>query len=178
MQLTQYYVASTIDGFIADENDRLDWLLQFGFDAFRESYDNFLAEVGALVMGATTYEFILAQDPDHWDYGDRPTWVLTHRDLRPIPGGNITFASDQDVAGLHERLRAAAAGKNVWIVGGGDVAAQFANLGLIDELVVTIMPILLGSGKPLLPVGSVAGPLKLLRTSSFDNGALELAYRM
>jgi dihydrofolate reductase len=178
MPLTQYYVASTIDGFIADENDRLDWLLQFGFDAFRESYDNFLAEVGALVMGATTYEFILGEDPDRWDYGDRPTWVLTHRDLPRISGGNITFAAEQDVAGLHEQLLAGAAGKNVWIVGGGDVAAQFADRGLIDELVVTIMPILLGSGKPLLPISSVAGPLKLLRTSTFDNGAMELAYRM
>ena len=66
----------------------------------------------------------------------------------------------------------------MWIVGGGNVAAQFADLGLIDELVVTIMPIVLGSGKRLLPVDSVAGPLKLLRTSSFDNGALELVYRM
>jgi dihydrofolate reductase len=178
MPLTQYYVASTIDGFIADENDRLDWLLQFGFDAFRESYDNFLADVGALVMGAATYEFILGQEPVKWDYGDRPTWVLTHRDLPRISGGNITFAADQEIAELHEKLLGAAAGKNVWVVGGGDVAAQFANLGLIDELVVTIMPILLGSGKRLLPVSSVAGPLKLLRTSSFDNGALELAYRM
>ena len=178
MAMTQYYVASTIDGFIADENDQLDWLLQFGFDAFRESYDNFLANVGALVMGATTYEFILGQDPERWDYSDRPTWVLTHRTLPRIPGGDITFASDEDIAGLHGALLSAAAGKNLWIVGGGNVAAQFANLGLIDELVVTFMPIVLGSGKRLLPVGSVAGPLQLLRTSSFDNGALELTYRM
>jgi dihydrofolate reductase len=178
MTLTQYYVASTIDGFIADESDRLDWLLQFGFDAFRESYDNFLADVGSLVMGATTYEFILGEDPQRWEYGDRPAWVLTHRDLPPIPGGTITFTADNDIAGLHEQLVAAADGKNVWVIGGGDVAAQFANLGLIDELVVTIMPIVLGSGKPLLPVDSVTGPLKLLRTSSFDNGALELTYRM
>ena len=178
MSLTQYYVASTIDGFIADENDRLDWLLQFGFDAFRESYDTFLAGVGALVMGATTYEFILRQDPDRWEYGDRPTWVLTHRELPRIPGANITFSSGDDVAELHEKLLADAAGKNLWIVGGGNVAAQFADVGLIDELVVTIMPILLGSGKPLLPIDSVAGPLKLLRTSSFNNGALELVYRM
>jgi dihydrofolate reductase len=178
MPLTQYYVASTIDGFIADENDQLDWLLQFGFDAFRESYDNFLADVGTLVMGATTYEFILGQDPERWDYGDRPTWVLTHRNLPRIPGGDITFASDEEVAQLHEKLLNRASGKNVWIVGGGNVAAQFADLGLIDELVVTIMPIVLGSGKRLLPVDSVAGPLKLVRTSSFDNGALELTYRM
>ena len=178
MALTQYYVASTVDGFIADKNDRLDWLLQFGFDAFRESYDAFLADVGALVMGATTYEFILRQDPDHWDYADRPTWVLTHRDLPRIPGGNITFTSDTDIAQLHASVLDGADGKNAWIIGGGNVAAQFANLGLIDELVITVMPIVLGSGKPLLPIGSIAGPLKLLRTASFDNGALELTYRM
>jgi dihydrofolate reductase len=178
MALTQYYVASTVDGFIADKNDRLEWLLQFGFDAFRESYDAFLAEVGALVMGATTYEFILRQDPDHWDYADRPTRVLTHRDLPLIPGGDITFSADTDIAQLHASLLESAGDKNVWIVGGGNVAAQFANLGLIDELVITIMPIVLGSGKPLLPIASIAGPLKLVRTGSFDNGALELAYRM
>ncbi|MEO6505568.1 MAG: dihydrofolate reductase family protein [Terrimesophilobacter sp.] len=178
MPLTQYYVASSIDGFIADGNDKLDWLLQFGFDTFRDSYDAFLSDVGALVMGATTYEFILGQDPHRWDYGDRPTWVLTHRDLPRIPGGNITFESDQDFSELHKKLLLSAEGKNVWVVGGGNIAAQFANLGLIDELLVTIMPIVLGSGKPLLPIGSVSGPLKLLRTSSFDNGALELVYRL
>lgn len=177
MPLTQYYVASTIDGFIADADDRLDWLLQFGFETFQESYDAFLSETGALVMGATTYEFILGEHPERWDYGDRPTWVLTHRELPGIPGANITFTSE-DIAGLHEKMVAVARGSNVWLVGGGNVAAQFVNLGLVDELVLTIMPIVLGSGKPVLPIGAVTNPLTLLRTRSYDNGAMELVYRI
>ena len=76
MSKIQYYVASTLDGFIADEHDDLSWLLQFGMADFSEHYERFFAEVGALVLGATTYEWVL-REGGGWPYGSMPTWVLT-----------------------------------------------------------------------------------------------------
>ena len=176
MAKVQYYVASTIDGFIADENDNIDWLLQFGFKSFQDDYDRFIADVGAIIMGSTTYEWIIGEG-EPWAYGATPVWVLTTRDLPPVAGADIRFFHGQ-VSDLHRDALAAAGGKNVWVVGGGNVAAQFADKGLLDELVLTVMPIVLGSGKKLLPIGGVTEPLTLVQTTAFEQGAVGLRYRL
>jgi dihydrofolate reductase len=79
-----------------------------------------------------------------------PCWVFTHRRLRVVPEATIEFVSG-DVAPVHERMVEAAGGRNVWIVGGGDLAGQFADAGLLDEVLVSIAPVTLGAGAPLLP---------------------------
>jgi dihydrofolate reductase len=151
MSLTQYYTATTLDGFIADPDNSLDWL----FTRAREpngplNYDVFIADVGALAMGSTTYEWILEHATEgKWPY-DLPCWVFTHRQLPVVPDAQIEFVSG-DVAPVHEQMVAAAGGRNVWIVGGGDLAGQFADAGLLDEVVVYIAPASLGAGAPLLP---------------------------
>jgi dihydrofolate reductase len=155
--LTQYYTATTLDGFIADPDNSLEWL----FTRAREedgplSYGAFIAEVGALAMGSTTYEWILdhefaGKEPAEWRWPyEIPCWVFTHRQLPVVPDAPIEFTS-ADVAAVHAELVAAAAGRNVWIVGGGDLAGQFADAGLLDEVLVTIAPVTLGAGAPLLP---------------------------
>lgn len=173
----QYYVASSIDGFIADSDGRLDWLLQFGFETFQENYDRFLAGVGAVVMGSRTYEYLQREAPDQWVY-DVPSWVLSSRELARIPGGDLRFASGP-VIELLDPIRESAAGRNVWLVGGGDVAAQFHAEGALDELHLTVMPVVLGSGTPLLPLrgGATTPPLSLDRTTPFAGGAVEQVYR-
>jgi dihydrofolate reductase len=154
---TQYYTATTLDGFIADPDNSLEWL----FTRAREedgplSYGAFIAEVGALAMGSTTYEWILdhefaGKEPAEWRWPyEIPCWVFTHRQLPVVPDAPIEFTS-ADVATVHAELVAAAAGRNVWIVGGGDLAGQFADAGLLDEVLVTIAPVTLGAGAPLLP---------------------------
>jgi len=177
MAQVQYYVASTIDGFIADNNDNIDWLLQFGFENFQDDYDRFIADVGAIVMGSTTYEWIIGEGEQAWGYGETPVWVLTSRDLPQVPDANIRFFHGE-VSDLHREALAAADGKNVWVVGGGNVAAQFADRGLLDELLLTVMPIVLGSGKKLLPIGDMTEPLALLQTTAFPRGAVGLRYRL
>jgi len=157
MSLTQYYTATTLDGFIADPDDSLEWLFTRQQDHDGPlNYGAFIAEVGALAMGSTTYDWIfdheLADKPPSdwkWPY-DSPCWVFTHRDLRAVPGANVTFTSE-DVASVHERMLAAAGGKNVWIAGGGDLVGQFADSGLLDEVIVYVAPVTIGAGKPLLP---------------------------
>jgi dihydrofolate reductase len=149
VSLTLYYTATTLDGFIAGPNNSLEWL----FTRAREedgplNYGAFIAEVGAIAMGSTTYEWLL-DNVEEWPY-DVPCWVFTRRRLRVVPGAPVEFVSG-DVVPVHEVLVAAAHGRNVWIVGGGDLAGQFADAGLLDEVLVSIAPVTLGAGAPLLP---------------------------
>ncbi|MGH3077318.1 MAG: dihydrofolate reductase family protein [Gaiellaceae bacterium] len=157
MSLTQYYTATTLDGFIADPNHSLDWL--FTRDQDRGgllNYAEFIAGVGALAMGSTTYEWILdhefaGKDRAEWKWPyEIPCWVFTHRELTVVPNAQIEFTST-DVAAVHAEMVGAAGGRNVWIVGGGDLAGQFADAGLLDEVIVYIAPVTLGGGAPLLP---------------------------
>ena len=153
MTRTTFYTAMTLDGFLADEHDSLDWLFVQDQDQQGPlNYQQFIDDVGAIVMGATTYEWVrahLAETGESWPYA-MPAWVLTHRDLPPIEGADVRFAQG-DVSPLHAELVAAAAGKDVWVVGGGDLAAQFAEAGKLDQLICYIAPVTLGAGRPLFP---------------------------
>jgi dihydrofolate reductase len=154
--LTQYYTATSLDGFIADADNSLDWLLtRKQEDNGAQRYSAFIPEVGAIAMGSTTYEWILGhesgRDPEGWKWPyDIPSWVFTHRQLSVVPDARVEFTS-ADVAVVHEAMVEAAGEKNVWIVGGGDLAGQFADAGLLDEVIVSIAPVTLGAGAPLLP---------------------------
>jgi dihydrofolate reductase len=155
--LTQYYTATSLDGFIADENHSLDWLFTRQRDPGGPlSYEAFIADVGALAMGSTTYEWILrhefgGKEPADWKWPyEIPGWVFTHRRLPVVPNAPIEFVRGE-VAPVHEQMVRAAEGRNVWVVGGGDLVGQFADAGLLDEVLVTIAPVTLGSGALLLP---------------------------
>ncbi len=135
----------------------MDWLFTRARDeAGPLNYGDFIARVGALAMGSTTYEWILDhefadKDPADWTWPyDVPCWVFTHRNLPVVPDAPIEFTS-ADVAAVHEAMTSAAGERNVWIVGGGDLAGQFADAGLLDEVIVSIAPVTLGAGAPLLP---------------------------
>ena len=148
MTRTVYYTASSLDGFIADLDNSLSWLLSRDIDQDGPmGYPGFRATVGALALGATTYQWVLDNDPDGWEY-TLPTWVFTHRDFPPLD--TVTLTTD-DVRSVHAELTAAAAGKDIWLMGGGDLVGQFADAGLLDEVWVQYAPITLGGGAPLLP---------------------------
>jgi dihydrofolate reductase len=150
---TVYYTATTLDGFIADAEDSLAWLFVQDQDTQGPlNYDDFFAGVGALVMGSTTYEWLLAHldlSGGEWPY-TIPAWVMTHRDLPRLEGADVRFA-EGDAASVHAELVAAAGDRDVWVVGGGDLAGQFADAGLLDEVITYVAPVTLGSGRPLLP---------------------------
>ncbi len=168
MPKTQFYTATSIDGFIADEKDSLDWLFAVeDDDGDRSPFASFFAGVGAFAMGATTYEWVLAHDalleqPIKWAdyYGDVPAWVFSHRAQPPVPGADLTFVQG-DVRPVHEAMTARAGGKNLWVVGGGELAGAFADAGLLDELILGVAPVTLGSGAPLLPRRLTAERLRL-----------------
>jgi dihydrofolate reductase len=177
---TQYYTASTLDGFIATVDDSLEWLFPLG-DIGATSYPQFIKEVGALAMGSHTYEWMLRHaikpgtaEGEPWPY-EQPTWVFSSRNLPIIPNADIRFVKG-DVRPVHEEMKKAASGKNLWIVGGGDLVGQFHDAGLLDELIVQVASVTLGAGKPLLPRNITSPPLRLTSVKMFGPGFAELRY--
>ena len=194
MTRTQYYCAASLDGYIAEADDSLDWLTGYRGSFEHESaetgpmgeggpYEAFYDGVGALVAGSVTYEWIL----DHldvagdgaWPYPGKPFWVLTSRDLR-VPEGegvDVRFAN-APVAELHGEMAASAGDGTLWVVGGGGVASQFAEAGLLDELLVTVVPVVLGAGKPLFDRRLPGPPMQLTGPRTFVTGMVELQYEI
>lgn len=179
---TQYFTAASLDGFIADENESLDWLMALG-DIGESGYPAFIAQVGALVMGASTYEWMLrhadqvtAEVGSPWPY-TQPTWVFTHRALPLIEGADVRFVQG-DVGPVHAAMRDAAGAKNLWFVGGGDLAGQFHDAGLLDELIVSVASVTLGAGKPLFPRRLLSPGLRLTSARQISPAMAELRYEV
>jgi len=177
MTRTIYYVASSLDGCIARPDGTLDWLFAFNdAEGVSDHYTRFLSGIGALVMGADTYAFVLHDLPDGWPYKGIPCWVMTHKSW-PVPeGADVRFVAD-DVDGVYRDAHAAAAatGRDVWLIGGGNLVAQFAARGYLDALQLALMPTVIGRGIPLLPVAHDL-PLTLTRHETLGRGVTVLHY--
>lgn len=177
---TQYYTASSLDGFIATPDDSLEWLFQLG-DVNDTGYPDFIKEVGALAMGSSTYQWMLrhiikpgTSVQGAWPY-EQPTWVFSSKPQERIKEADIRFVNG-DIRPVHREMTAAAERKNIWLVGGGDLVGQFYDVGLVDELIVQICSVTLGSGKPLLPRLIAFPPLQLQSARAIGPGFAELRY--
>jgi dihydrofolate reductase len=188
MSTAVYYCAASLDGYIAEADDTLEWLTAYegayegtGVEPIEGSYKSFYEEVGALVSGSVTYEFVLGLlgGGGEWPYKGKPCWILSSRDL-PVPAGEgidvrIVNAA---VSGLYDEMIASAGEGDLWVVGGGNVASQFADEGLLDELRVTVVPVVLGEGKPLFDRRLPGGPMQLTSVVPRDSGMVELRYEI
>jgi dihydrofolate reductase len=180
-----YYCASTLDGYIAETDDTIGWLTGYhgtyagpGVEAMAGTYDRFYDGIGSLVMGSATYEFILEHGRE-WPYKGKSCWVLTSRRLA-IPdgeGADVRLAICP-VSEIYDEVVAAARPRDVWVVGGGNVASQFADDGLLDEVRVHVVPVVLGRGKPLFDRPLPGGPMRLTGVVPRDNGMVELTYEI
>jgi dihydrofolate reductase len=147
------------------------------------SYPEFIAQVGALAMGSATYEWIVrhaetvaAQTGSAWPY-TQPTWVFTTRQLPAVAGADVRFVKGE-VRAVHDEMRAAAGGKNIWVVGGGDLSGQFYDAGLLDEMIIQVGSVTLGRGKPLFPRRVLSPHLRLVDTRPLGTGMVELRYEL
>jgi dihydrofolate reductase len=179
---TQYYTAASLDGFIATTDDSLAWLLPLA-DINATSYPEFSKHVGALAMGSATYAWIVrhvvkrdSTTPGAWPY-QQPAWVFSSRELPSLAGADMRFVQG-DVRPIHAHMRAAAHGKNLWLVGGGGLVGQFYDAGLLDELIIQIGSVTLGAGKPLLPRQITSPSLRLVSVQQYGTGLAELRYEV
>lgn len=151
-----FHTATTLNGYLADDDDSLSWLFAIPGAAEAENdFGRFLETVGALIMGSTTYEWIvdhekLLDHPEKWFYTGKASFVMSSRDLAPVAGADIRFRRGE-ISSVWAELLEAAGDRDIWIVGGGDLVGQFADAGLLDEIRVSIAPVTLASGRPLLP---------------------------
>src|SRR5215218_8521345 len=167
-----YYAATTLDGYIAEVDDTLDWLTGYqgrydGDDAApARGYEEFYAGVGALVAGSVTYEWVV----DHigagdWPYAGKPCWVLSSRDLAVPDGEGVDVRVVRGaVAELFDDMVASAGDRRLWVVGGGGVASQFADAAV------------LAGGKPLFGRRLEGGPMQLERVIPRASGMVELRF--
>jgi dihydrofolate reductase len=186
MAKTVYYCAASLDGYIAESDDTIGWLTGYegrfegnGVEPIEGGYGEFYEGVGALVSGSVTYEFVLgelAASGSDWPYRGKPAWILSSRDLLKPEGEGVDIRIvDAPVPDLYDEMIAAAGERDLWVVGGGNVASQFADAGLLDQVRVTIVPVVLGGGKPLFE-RRLAGAIQLKGVLPRKNGMVELDY--
>lgn len=169
MPRTIYYTATSLNGFIADEHGSLEWLTgeSAATDAPVDSPDEpaphvaFADRMGVLVEGSTTYQWCLDHGETDFTGGRQPTFVFTSRHLHAEPGADVRFRAG-DVRESFEEIRAAAGDKDIWMVGGGELAGQFYDAALLDELQLSVAPVALGGGAPLFPRRIESSGLRLV----------------
>jgi dihydrofolate reductase len=167
------YIACSLDGYIADPDGGIDWLTAFDDASEDYGYAAFLSHVGAIIMGGKTYRQVLGFES--WPYQGIPCHIVTRQPLTNPPDAAISAFSG-DVALLVEQVRRTT-DKDIWLVGGAQLVTQFANAHLIDEYIVSIIPLLLGDGIPLFQGLSSQHKLTLTGSSSYANGIVQLQYR-
>jgi len=173
------HMVSSLDGYIAKKDNSISWFetgdhYENGITVSPEDAEKFLATIDCYVMGSRTYEHALELSKSYgWAYGDIPTIVLTHREL-PIERPNIeTYAGDLNWL-VNERLKPNY--KNVWVVGGAEVAKEFIRLGLTDEIRQSVLPVILGDGLPFFDAIGKEQALNLKKVTAYKSGMVELCY--
>jgi len=167
-----YYIASSLDGYIATADGSVEWLSRFHVTGEDHGAGELQASADALLLGSHTYEFALGLG--HWPAPEKPSWVFTRRDLHVLhPSITLTSQTPLEVIGL----LAARGMHRAWLMGGGQLAASFHDEGLISRYIISIFPILLGSGVPLFaPHSSQPDSLRLVGAQPFKSGIVQLTY--
>lgn len=171
MSRTVVFIASSLDGFIAGPDDELDWLE--GRDGVEDTFSPFFAGVGAMLMGRRTYDVVRGFGGD-WPYGDTPVLVATHRPLDPVRPS--VRAATGPIAELVDQAKGLSGGRDVYVDGGALIRAAM-DARLVDEITLTVIPVVLGSGRPLFAGVQHRHDLDLVGTRPIGGGLVELKYR-
>lgn len=176
MKRVIYDTATTFNGWIADRRNSLDWLFAVDQDGL-PTEELIPKSATAVVSGSTTYQWVVEREellaqPDKWQqfYGDKPTFVFTSRHLAVPAGADVRFLSGA-VADALPMIRDAADGGDIWLLGGGDLAGQFLDAGALDEIRLSVAPVALDGGAPLLPRNAGADRLRLVSASAYGQFA-------
>ena len=173
MKKVKLYIAASIDGYIARPDGDLEWLTGFPNPSKTDyGYKDFFASVDTVIMGNRTYHDILGMDV-LWPYKDKQTYVVTHHAQETKE--NIRFISEnvvETISGLRKKD-----GKDIWLVGGGQLISILLNADLVDEMQITYIPVILGDGISLFPSSTKELQWNLLENKGFDNEILQVKYQ-
>jgi len=166
-----YYVASSLDGYIAKEDGDVSWLEELDISMEDAGYDEFYSTVDALVMGRKTYEMVVSFG--QWPYGEKPVWVCSSNKISPVEGINLQAGSTpEDVHKAANEMNI----KHLWLVGGGRLASSFLENNLLTNISLSLMPIILGNGIKLF--GDLPSPIKIKKENHkpHESGMVQLDY--
>ncbi|MGI0484713.1 dihydrofolate reductase family protein [Pantanalinema rosaneae CENA516] len=166
-----YYVAISLDGYIATPDGGIDWLPPLDSESEDFGYAEFYAPIDGLIMGRHTYEKVL--ELGEWMYPDKPCWVCSHQPVE-IERSEVIL-TDKSPGEIAAELEAQQL-KRVWLVGGGQLASSFRREGLISEYIIAVIPVILGEGIPFLAPSPPQETLRLVDCKSYDQGAVLLHY--
>ena len=173
MARTVYFAAASLDGFIVSVQDCGQWAGKPGGAIPPGIPAPAFPGIGAVAMGAHTYRSY-THAPESWPHGSVPAWIFTHREFSGISGANITFVRG-DVAEFHPDIVFDAGGRDIFLAG-ENLAAQFLGYGLVDQVVLTVLPVTLGSGRPVLPDRNLAEAASLVGERALGQGMVQQHY--
>jgi dihydrofolate reductase len=175
MKKIKVYIACSLDGYIARPDGSIDWLESLpNPNQLDYGYTDFIATIDTVVMGRNTYQEVLGFDVP-WPYADCTTYVVSTNPDLELPTEN-TRLINSDLSGQLKKI-AELEGKDIWIVGGGPLIAALLSEQLVDDLLIFIMPILIGSGIPLFPEGVKETTFALAEAKAYETGVVQLHYK-
>lgn len=169
MRQVKLYIAASLDGKIAGNNHDLDWLPQPEDDDY--GYGELLHSIDTILMGYTTYK--VTSDFGDWPYKDKTSYIFT-RDTTKSSNGDVTLIAEDPVSFTSNLKKQS--GKDIWLVGGGNIITQLHDAGLIDEYIIAIVPVVLGKGIELFPSINREQSLQLQKHKVYGNGVAMMYY--
>lgn len=173
MKKIKLYIAASIDGYIARSNGDLDWLMKYPITSeLNYGYDDFFASIDTVVMGGRTYRDIINMDVIY-PYESKTSYVIT-RNLVNLEKNNIHFVTENIIETI-SRLKDES-GKDIWLVGGGELIVMLLQQDLVDEMIITQIPVILGNGIPLFLNNQKESKWNLENSIQYKNGVLQMTY--
>ena len=174
MRKISVFIAMSLDGFIAKPNDDLSFLKLVERQGEDYGYAEFTEDIDTIIIGRKTYDYVLKEvGPNHYDNGQRDVYVIT-RNARPSVGKTYFYSGD--LGELVKRLKSQE-GKNIYCDGGAEVINELLKLNLIDEFIISVVPVLLGDGVRLFQGLQNEQLIELINTKTFESGLVQLQYR-
>lgn len=174
MKKIKLYIAVSLDGYIARPDGDLDWLTQYPMPTGTEyGYKDLMDSVDTIIMGNSTYQAVIEMDVD-WPYKDKSTYVLTRYATNLPPKENVVYLTDDVIETIRQLKQQE--GKDIWLVGGGQVITLLLNHDLVDEMQICHIPLILGEGIPLFPNKPKESKWKLTGSTAYNSGILRVDY--
>lgn len=174
MKKIKLYITASLDGYIARHDGDLDWLMEFPNPSKEDyGYKEFFASIDTVIMGGRTYRDIMCMDVV-WPYKDKATYIITRNPV--MKRDNVNFITENIIETISQ-LREEE-GKDIWLVGGGELITMLLNQDLVDEMIITYIPVILGNGISLFQNNPKESKWNLVENKSYDNGALSVRYKL
>lgn len=173
MRKLSLFIATSLDGYIAKPNDDLSFLSLVEKEGEDYGYAEFTDNIDTIILGRKTYDYVIKEiGSSHYDNGNRDVFVIT-RTSRPSVGRTTFYTGD--LTELVQRLKSGS-GKNIYCDGGAEIINELLKHDLIDEFIISIIPILLGNGTRLFKDGRPEQQLQLVNSKTFDTGLTQFHY--